>query len=89
MNVGSGLLVFPAGDTLSAITIPIFDDSIAEKNKVFRVDLESSEATISTASAEVTIIDDDGKELSQFIANSIQYHDTLQLLRLDLLRHHS
>ena len=64
MNVGSGSLVFPAGDTLSAITLQIFDDSITEKNKGFHVDLESSEATISTASAEVTIIDDDGKGLS-------------------------
>ena len=64
MNIGSGLLVFAAGSTLSAITIPIFDDSITENNKVFRVDLNSSEAIISTASAEVTIIDDDGKGLS-------------------------
>ena len=64
MNVGSGLLVFPAGDTLSAITISIFDDSITENNEGFRVDLESSEANISIASAQVTIIDDDGKRLS-------------------------
>ena len=64
VSVGSGSLVFSAGDTLSAITIPIFDDSITENNKGFRVDLESSEATISTSSAEVTIIDDDGKILS-------------------------
>ena len=61
VNVGSGSLVFLARNVLSAITIPIFDDSITESNEEFRVDLESSEATISTASAEVTIIDDDGK----------------------------
>ena len=64
MNIGSGSLVFPAGNILSAITIPIFDDSITESNEKFRVDLESSEANIFIASAEVTIIDDDGKELS-------------------------
>ena len=67
VNVGSGSLVFPAGSILSAITISIFNDSISENNEEFRVDLESSEAIISTASAEVTIIDDDGKRLSQLL----------------------
>ena len=64
VNVGSGSLVFPARNVLSAITIQIFDDSISESNEEFRVNLNSSEVTISTASAEVTIIDDDGKILS-------------------------
>ena len=71
MNVGSGSLVFPAGNILSAITISIFDDSITESNEEFRVNLESSEANISTTSAEVTIIDDDGKVLSFLLVSAV------------------
>ena len=68
INIGSGTLVFPSGGTPPAeitvpIIIPITDDLIAESNEIFQIELTSSEATISIASAEVTIIDNDGESL--------------------------
>ena len=59
----SGTLTFANGETLKTFTVPILEDSLVEGNEFFTVLLSNlqppSAAQLVTASAAVTIIDDD------------------------------
>src|SRR4051794_1924245 len=54
------VLTFAPGETVKAISIPIFGDDLIESAKSFTVTLSAAEnATIGTAQSTVTIVDDD------------------------------
>jgi Calx-beta domain len=56
----SGTLTIPAGTSPAAIGVPILDDAIDEVNETFQVTLSlPTNATIATATGQVTITDDD------------------------------
>ena len=56
-------LTFSAMDTQFEVEIPIINDTLAESDEVFQVDLSTSnsDVNLSPASGIVTIQDDDGK----------------------------
>ena len=57
----TGTLIFAPGETLKSVRVQLRDDGTAEGSEVFNFTLRSpTNATIATASAAVTIVDDDG-----------------------------
>jgi len=57
----SGTISFAAGETSKTITVNVAADSLKEKNEKFRVTLSgSANATLGTATADGTIVNDDG-----------------------------
>jgi hypothetical protein len=57
----SGTVDFAAGDTSKLITVPVAGDTLAEADEIFSVSLSNpTGATLGTASASGTILNDDG-----------------------------
>ena len=58
----SGTLTFPPGATTASFTVPVVGDTVDEANEAFLVVLSSPvNATLSRATGQVTILDDDGR----------------------------
>ncbi len=61
----SGTVTFPAGSTSESVTISLLDDALLEGDEVFSVNLSNpTNASLGTASADVTITENDTLELS-------------------------
>jgi Ca2+-binding RTX toxin-like protein len=55
-----GSLTFAPGEVLKSISVPLFDDAVAEQSEAFQVELRfPSGATLGRSRAAVTIVDDD------------------------------
>ncbi len=60
-GAASGTLTFAPGETSRTVPVPLLDDGLPEPAETFAVTLSSpTNATIATAAADGTIIDDDG-----------------------------
>jgi lysophospholipase L1-like esterase len=76
-GVSGIVLVIPAGTVSATARVSLLNDSIAEGNETFAVNIVSATragapVTVSAASASVTIIDDDGVQPSQAAFNPTQ-----------------
>jgi predicted extracellular nuclease len=63
-SAGSGSITIPAGQTTGTIMIATTQDALIEGNETFTVTLTSASTglTLATASARITIVDDDGAQ---------------------------
>ena len=64
MTVGTGTLMFPPGSEYAPVSIPIINDPLVERDEFFIVGLRSLQnetATTENSTAQVIIIDNDGK----------------------------
>ncbi|MGF1520815.1 MAG: Calx-beta domain-containing protein [Leptolyngbyaceae cyanobacterium] len=60
----SGTLTFPAGTTTQTVTVDLIDDTLAEANETFFVDLSNPVgATVASGAGTATILDDDSNIL--------------------------
>ncbi|MDB9447555.1 Calx-beta domain-containing protein, partial [Anabaena sp. CS-542/02] len=69
-NLPTGTVTFAAGETSQEITVNVSGDTVAEPNETFTVTLSNpSNATITTATAAGTILDDDLTNPPQLVIN--------------------